>query len=146
MGVVLVVVELNRKNKDDIVKKEKEAAEKQEIKELHDRHLSTEKVGLPPGSNGWVVEWVGRRPSDGWLDGGCGAWPVARPEPLPVTQVCPADVPALLSPPCPARVCLQEIREQMRTLAKQLHQVDERLQYMEQAMGRKRSWLPLFGG
>lgn len=82
MGVVLVVVELNRKNKDDIVKKEKEAAEKQEIKELHERHLSTEK----------------------------------------------------------------EIREQMRTLAKQLHQFDERLQYMEQAMGRKRSWLPLFGG
>jgi hypothetical protein len=34
----------------------------------------------------------------------------------------------------------------MRTLAKQLHQFDERLQYMEQAMGRKRSWLPLFGG
>ena len=48
--------------------------------------------------------------------------------------------------PRPAHVCLQEIREQMRTLAKQLHQFDERLQYMEQAMGRKRSWLPLFGG
>ena len=57
-----------------------------------------------------------------------------------------ADLPALPCSPRPAHVCLQEIREQMRTLAKQLHQFDERLQYMEQAMGRKRSWLPLFGG
>lgn len=45
MGVALVVVELNRKNKEDAAKKEKEAAERQAIRDLHERHLSAEKVG-----------------------------------------------------------------------------------------------------
>ena len=44
MGVALLVVELNRKNKEDAAKKEKDLAEKQQIKELHERHLQTEKV------------------------------------------------------------------------------------------------------
>ena len=48
MGVALVVVELNRKNKEDAAKKEKEAAERQAIRDLHVRHLSAVKVG------GWV--------------------------------------------------------------------------------------------
>ncbi|KAL4425339.1 hypothetical protein ABPG75_009355 [Micractinium tetrahymenae] len=43
MGVALVAVEINRKNKEDAAKKEKEAAEKQAIRELHERHLSAEK-------------------------------------------------------------------------------------------------------
>jgi bacterioferritin-associated ferredoxin len=45
MGVALLVVELNRKNKEDSAKKEKEIAEKEQIKDLHERHLQTEKVG-----------------------------------------------------------------------------------------------------
>lgn len=81
MGVVLLGVELHRKNKEDAVKKEKEAAERQAIRDLHERHLRAEK----------------------------------------------------------------DLREELRTIAKQLHGVDERLQFMEQQMGRRRSWLPLFG-
>lgn len=44
MGVALLVVELNRKNKEDAAKKEKEVQEKEQIRELHERHLHTEKV------------------------------------------------------------------------------------------------------
>jgi hypothetical protein len=44
VGVAVVVVELQRKNKEDAEKKVKERAEKQEIRELHERHLQTEKV------------------------------------------------------------------------------------------------------
>jgi len=44
IGVGVVVAELQRKNKEDSAKKEKEAAEKQAIKELHERHLATETV------------------------------------------------------------------------------------------------------
>lgn len=81
MGVALLVVELNRKNKEDAAKKEKEVQEKEQIRELHERHLHTEK----------------------------------------------------------------ELREQLRTLSKQLHCLDERLQFMEQRMGRRSSWLPSWG-
>ncbi|EFN57171.1 hypothetical protein CHLNCDRAFT_143552 [Chlorella variabilis] len=87
MGVVLLGVELHRKNKEDAVKKEKEAAERQAIRDLHERHLRAEK----------------------------------------------------------ASCCMEDLREELRTIAKQLHGVDERLQFMEQQMGRRRSWLPLFG-
>ena len=44
MGVALLVVELNRKNKEDAAKKEKDLQEKEQIRELHERHLHTEKV------------------------------------------------------------------------------------------------------
>lgn len=44
MGVVLLGVELHRKNKEDAVKKEKEAAERQAIRDLHERHLRAEKA------------------------------------------------------------------------------------------------------
>lgn len=62
MGVALVVVELNRKNKEDTAKKEKEAAEKQAIRELHERHLSTETVSRRTGEGGpgnccWPAAW-----------------------------------------------------------------------------------------
>ena len=40
---------------------------------------------------------------------------------------------------------LQNLRAELRTVSKQLHGLDERLQFMEQQLGRKRSWLPLFG-
>lgn len=62
MGVALVVVELNRKNKEDAAKKVKEAAEKQANRELHERHLSTEKVGRAGGAGlrGWGAGRRGR--------------------------------------------------------------------------------------
>ncbi len=47
MGIALLVVELDRKNKEDAAKKEKEQEEKEQIRELHERHLHTEKVGWP---------------------------------------------------------------------------------------------------
>ena len=101
--------------------------------------------------------WVGGRVGGVWVGGLvvhglvvgvglgqlCGPSPFLSPKPAWLGR---PPCPALPCSPRPAHVCLQEIREQMRTLAKQLHQFDERLQYMEQAMGRKRSWLPLFGG
>ena len=40
---------------------------------------------------------------------------------------------------------MQELREQLRTLSKQLHRMDERLEYMEQKLGRRSSWLPSWG-
>ena len=40
---------------------------------------------------------------------------------------------------------MQELREQLRTLSKQLHRLDERLQYMEGKMGRRSGWLPSWG-
>ncbi|KAL4446665.1 hypothetical protein ABPG77_007909 [Micractinium sp. CCAP 211/92] len=86
MGVALVVVELNRKNKEDAAKKVKEAAEKQANRELHERHLSTEK----------------------------------------------------------------ELREQLQRVGQQLErleqQLDARLAFMEENLGRRRSWLPLWNG
>ena len=141
IGVTLVVVEITRKNKEDAAKKEKEAAEKLETKELHERHLATERVGGPAAGRGWAggCGWVGR-----WSVG--GGWRVIECVGMGPGLARWPDLPALPLPhPCPARAGLQEAREQMRTLSRQLHQFDERLQYMEQAMGRKRSWLPLFG-
>lgn len=35
----------------------------------------------------------------------------------------------------------QILREEVRTLSGQLHRLDERLQFMEQKMGQRRSWL-----
>lgn len=58
MGVALVVVELNRKNNEDAAKKEKELAEKEQIRELHERHLQTEKVGSL-GKGGQCGSWPG---------------------------------------------------------------------------------------
>ena len=56
MGVVLVAVELLRKNKEDTAKKEKEAADKEKVKQLHERHLQAEKVRLVRAAHvrGWV--------------------------------------------------------------------------------------------
>ncbi|PSC76876.1 optic atrophy 3-like protein [Micractinium conductrix] len=81
MGVVLVVVEIQRKNKEDGEKQAKAAAEKQAIKELHEQHVAADK----------------------------------------------------------------QLKEELATLGRHLQQMDERLAFMEQQMGRRRSWLPLFG-
>lgn len=35
----------------------------------------------------------------------------------------------------------QILREELRTLSKQLHLLDERLDFMEQKMGQRRGWL-----
>ncbi|KAI3434916.1 hypothetical protein D9Q98_002970 [Chlorella vulgaris] len=89
MGVALVAVELQRKNKEDSAKKAKDAADKQAIRDLHERHLQAEK----------------------------------------------------------------DLRAELRTMSGQLHGLDERLlgmdarlQFMEEQMGRRRGWLPSFGG
>lgn len=44
MGIILVGVELHRKNQEDGAKKAKEAAEKEAIRDLHERHLAAERV------------------------------------------------------------------------------------------------------
>lgn len=81
VGVVLLGVELQRKNKEDNEKEAKKSAEAARVLELHARHLNTEK----------------------------------------------------------------ELRDQMASLGQQLSRMDQRLAFMEQQMGRKRGWLPLFG-
>lgn len=48
----------------------------------------------------------------------------------------------LTLPVCVHLCYSQELREQLRTLSKQLHRMDERLQFMEDKMGRRTSWLP----
>ena len=59
MGIVLLGVELQRKNKEDAAKKEKEAAEKAAIKDLHERHLKAEKVqGRGGAGRGVGGEWA----------------------------------------------------------------------------------------
>ena len=55
MGVVLVVVEIQRKNKEDGEKQAKAAAEKQAIKELHEQHVAADKVRCA----GWRGIWGG---------------------------------------------------------------------------------------
>ena len=44
VGIGVVGAELYRKNQEDLVKKEKEAAEKEAMRDLHERHLAAERV------------------------------------------------------------------------------------------------------
>ena len=46
IGVLLVAVEIYRKNKEDTQKKARELVERQQIRDLHERHLQSEQVGL----------------------------------------------------------------------------------------------------
>ncbi|KAL4854528.1 OPA3-like protein [Chlorella vulgaris] len=101
MGVALVAVELQRKNKEDAAKKAKDAADKQAIRDLHERHLQAEKASLT----------------------------------------------------FHAPFAALDLRAELRTMSGQLHGLDERLlgmdarlQFMEEQMGRRRGWLPSFGG
>lgn len=136
MGVVLLVVELSRKNKEDEAKKAKEAEEKAMIRDLHERHLAAEKVGGRA-----LGGWGGRAAGGGHQAGAAAVAPGALGCTRQVHVSCVATAPCRLPP---AAAAPQELREQLRTLGRQLHSADERLKFMEEKMGR-RSWLPLFG-
>lgn len=82
MGVALLMVELNRKNKEDAAKKEKEQEEKQQIRDLHERHLATEKARAAAGGRfcdprlhvGWDLAVPSRNCASGeQLGSSCGA-------------------------------------------------------------------------
>ena len=93
------------------------------------------------------------RRSERWVfeggDVGCSCFPVdwtgclrRHAQGCHAAALC--HLPTALRPTCnPAHP--QELREQLRTLSKQLHCLDERLQFMEQRMGRRSSWLPSWG-
>jgi hypothetical protein len=134
MGVALVAVELQRKNKEDSAKKAKDAADKQAIRDLHERHLQAEKASSICDLSCPVCS-----------SGGQALRNVTRLL-LWRTDCMGLGLPA-------ACCCLQDLRAELRTMSGQLHGLDERLlgmdarlQFMEEQMGRRRGWLPSFGG
>jgi hypothetical protein len=149
MGVVLLLVELNRKNKEDVEKKEKERSEKAAIRDLHERHLRAEKVSLHLKPLAAAAK-LRRRALGMHAAAASATEPVAHP-PSARAGRRHEHGRTWLALPVPVATCplgptaQQDLREELRTVSRQLHSLDEKLQFMEQQLGRRRSWLPLWG-
>ena len=130
-GVGLVLLEMNRKSKEDAAKRVKEERNREQITALHNQHLRAEQA---------------RAQKEGGRGGRGGTPPRGRGMPFSPTAAprSPATHPPPTHPPTTRPTHAQELREQMRSLTSSVDGIAQRLASLEQRLAPPPNAKPRF--